>query len=133
MAFFGWSVVLTGEDEDPLARGSVSHERSFFSLQHTAWATEDASMSLCVQASLACMQSLCSFTLKAHVASVLRSGSAWFLDNDGLQPQPVGTTPSYLCNWTEPHRTSSYWTGCSSATDFNQSHQRPVRTSCYQS
>ena len=60
----------------PISSGSVSHERrSFFSLWHTVQATEDASMSLWVQASSACMRLLCSFTSKAHVArSVARTG-----------------------------------------------------------
>ena len=77
MAFFGQSVVLTGEDDNPLAGGLVSHERrSFFLLWRTAWATEDVLMSLWVRASSAHMQSSRSFTLKAHVArSVARTGS----------------------------------------------------------
>ena len=76
MAFFGQLAVLMGEDDDPLAGRSVSRERrSFFSLQRTTRATEDASMSLWVQASLAHMLSSHSFTSKAHVVrSVARTG-----------------------------------------------------------
>ena len=77
MAFFDQLAVLVREDDDPLAGGSVSHERrSFFLLRCTAQATKDASMSLWVQASSARMRSSCSFTLKAHVVrSVARTGS----------------------------------------------------------
>jgi hypothetical protein len=74
-------------------------------------------------------------TTHTGVGSVLRSSLVWFLDHDGpqLQPQPVGTASSYLCNQTEPPRTSSYQSGCGSSTDLNQSHQGPVETSCCQS
>ena len=56
---------------------SVSCERrSFFLLQHTAQAAVEVSMSFCVQASLAHMQSFHSFTSKAQAArSVANMGS----------------------------------------------------------